>query len=89
MSLVKAISPIAFRHSVDWLLFLALLPIIAAGLVTMYSFEKRDISCGNTGATETAVYDENACPTTGAVSSNLSFNKQLVWLLNPYRPKQE
>lgn len=80
MSLVKSISPRAPSQSIDWLLFLALLPIMAAGLVTMYSFEQgKSVSCEQTVATETTLSEEGGC-LTEAASPNLFFRKQLVWL---------
>lgn len=82
MSPIKHSSPLASSRSIDWLLFLALLPIIAAGLVTMYSFEqeKEEALCGTTTAVEAMPSGESAC-LSETVSSNTLFAKQLVWLL--------
>ena len=41
MALTKNTPAVATSRSIDWILFLAVLPIIAAGLVTMYSFENK------------------------------------------------
>ena len=76
MSLVKNNSVVATPRSIDWILFLALLPIIAAGLVTMYSFEQGSIPC----EAPTAVSEE-AAPCTESSSGNTFFSKQLVWIL--------
>jgi len=74
--------PIPIPHSIDWVLFLALLPIIAAGLVTMYSFEPSGfVPCGE-GSSSSIVFSpvESLCVDTED-SSNLFFFKQLIWLL--------
>ena len=81
MSLSKNISNTVAPHSVDWLLFLALLPIMAAGLVTMYSLEQwESVSCEQTATTDPTISVESKC-LTEATPSNLFFRKQLVWLL--------
>ena len=78
-------SPIAYNialktpRSIDWVLLLALLPIIAAGLVTMYSFEGiQSVPCESpaVGAFRVA---EQSCELTPTNSGSF-FSKQLVWL---------
>ncbi len=81
MILAETIAKKKYLGSIDWLLFLSLLPIIAAGLVTMYSLERRDgVSCGQAVAAEAPLPEEGAC-LAEAASTNLFFTKQLVWLL--------
>lgn len=81
MSLAKTTPPFAPRRSIDWILFLAVLPIVAAGLVTMYSFEKETpTSCEvqETASVQTA--PETACVAGPPVPANPYFPKQLIWL---------
>ncbi|MDO8594887.1 MAG: rod shape-determining protein RodA [bacterium] len=80
MPLAKNNPAIAAPRSIDWILFLALLPIIAAGLVTMYSFEQgAPASCaGEKG--ELIASPETPCAAPAA-PTNLYFSKQLIWLL--------
>lgn len=69
----------AIPRSIDWILLLALLPIIAAGLVTMYSFEgTRSVSC-EPQALEAPLGGERTCETPAASPSPF-FSKQLLWL---------
>ncbi|HCB35826.1 MAG TPA: hypothetical protein DEP25_04240 [Candidatus Taylorbacteria bacterium] len=69
------------RESIDWLLFFALLPIIAAGLITMYSFERgQSASCESSVASETVIGGNIVCGKE-TDSPNLLFRKQLIWLL--------
>ncbi|MEK7088036.1 MAG: FtsW/RodA/SpoVE family cell cycle protein [Patescibacteria group bacterium] len=79
MPLVGNITPPAPSRSIDWVLFLALLPIIAAGLITMYSFDQGVPPCG-AGIVEVSLVEGEVCPTETA-SGNPFFTKQLVWLL--------
>ena len=81
MFIPKNISPSASSRSIDWLLFLALLPIMASGLVTMYSFEQgKNASCEQkTVGDETIISEGDEC-LTEIESPNLFFRKQLVWL---------
>lgn len=81
MNLANTIIPFVSSRSIDWVLFFALLPIIAAGLVTMYSFEQGSPLCVNNGVPiESSLVGKDACSVTEAVG-NPFFTKQLVWLL--------
>lgn len=67
-------------RSVDWLLFLALIPILLAGFVTLYSFKEESVTC--TPRTQEAVLTEGApCTEKLSVPSNAFFTKQLIWAL--------
>ncbi len=81
MSLTKPISSTVAPRSIDWILFLAILPIIAAGLVVMYSFERGDATlCKQTESIEAPLQEGNECLSEVA-PANPFFGKQLVWLL--------
>ncbi len=78
MNFAKNNPAIGRTRSIDWVLFLALLPILAAGLVTMYSFEHEEgVPCAPAPVTE-AVLGEPCIET--AASSNPFFSKQLIWI---------
>lgn len=80
MPLSKNISPVTSGRSIDWILLFAILPIIAAGLVTMYSFrEVPGNTCGEEPSVSEMVSGENTC-LSEAPSDNLFFSKQLIWL---------
>ena len=80
MNLAKHLSPVAAPGLVDWALFFALVPIIAAGLITMYSFEKNTaVPCGE-NQTIPVLITQDPCGTQPA-ASNAFFFKQLVWLI--------
>src|SRR3989344_190393 len=81
MTLVSTSKSTASPRSIDWLLFLAMLPLIAFGLVTMYSFDKStEAQCDlQDGITET-ISGAKICDTSSA-PSNPYFSRQLIWLL--------
>ncbi|MEK7170121.1 MAG: FtsW/RodA/SpoVE family cell cycle protein [Patescibacteria group bacterium] len=82
MVLTKNTSAVATPRSIDWILFLAVLPIIAAGLVTMYSFEKKAPElCDTQETTATEMSLEASCAAQSPASANTYFSKQLIWLL--------
>ncbi|KKW11450.1 MAG: Rod shape-determining protein RodA [Parcubacteria group bacterium GW2011_GWA2_49_9] len=82
MSLAKHISTATTPRSIDWILFLAVLPIVAAGLVTMYSFEKQvPVPCEEQEVATAETLPVTICTTQAPASANPYFSKQLVWLL--------
>jgi len=66
-------------RSIDWALLLALLPIIAAGLITMYSFENGPTAQCKSPAAGVIGNAGQPCETPAAIQSSF-FAKQLVWL---------
>lgn len=68
-------------RSIDWILLLALVPIIAAGLVTMYSFEQPTGASCKSESAEVFLAAEFPCTDAPAAPSNLFFFKQVIWLL--------
>lgn len=66
-------------RSIDWVLFLALIPIIAAGLVTIYSFNGEKPVCPETLA-EVAMVEEALCTGEAVSFAGTLFSKQLMWL---------
>lgn len=79
MSLVKNISPFASSRSIDWILVLALIPIMAGGFVTIYSFKGGSVSCGKSSL-EAPLQESTECLSATTSPSNTFFFKQLVWL---------
>ena len=82
MLLAKHISAATTPRSIDWILFLAVLPIIASGLVTMYSFEKESparCAVPEPAAVETS--EGTVCVREVPAPANTYFSKQLIWLL--------
>jgi len=68
--------PISVPRSIDWLLFLVLIPILGAGLITMYSFapEKPCASAPSEAVAEDAGV---SCESAGG---GRFFEKQLIWI---------
>jgi len=82
MTLAKTPTVVVSSRSIDWILFLAVLPIIAAGLVTMYSFEKETLRlCGAQEAPATEVSSDASCDAASPAPASTYFSKQLIWLL--------
>lgn len=78
--IVKNSAVTAVPRSIDWVLLLALLPIIAAGLVTMYSFRGvASVPCESKTA-EAVLTAGEQCETPRGVESRF-FSKQIVWLI--------
>ncbi len=77
---LKNIPTVALRSSIDWILFLALIPILAAGLVTMYSFGDGARDCPQEQTMGEATDSGSLCEasTTGGTTH---FSKQVVWIL--------
>ena len=71
--------PATIPYSIDWVLLLALLPIIAAGLITMYSFENGPTAQCESPAAGVIGNAGQPCETPAAIQSSF-FAKQLVWL---------
>jgi len=71
--------PATIPYSIDWALLLALLPIIAAGLITMYSFENGPTAQCKSPAAGVIGNAGQPCETPAAIQSSF-FAKQLVWL---------
>ncbi|MDO8619728.1 MAG: FtsW/RodA/SpoVE family cell cycle protein [bacterium] len=80
MSLPKPISSLASSRSVDWLLVLALVPIMAAGFVTIYSFKQETAPCYVSTLEAPLIGSAEECSGEAVASSNTLFFKQLVWL---------
>lgn len=83
MTLAKNISAATHPRSVDWLLFFSILPILAAGLVTMYSFNAPEKGCAVSPAVAAveAAAKGSPCPAPETRSGeNSLFSKQLVWI---------
>lgn len=81
MTLVQRISSRAVPRAMDWLLFFSILPILAAGLVTMYSFEEP--VCGHAPvAGERLTLPDAAAECTAGTrgGENSLFSKQLLWI---------
>lgn len=78
MTLVKNISSTVAPRSIDWILFLVLIPILGAGLITMYSFAPAT-PCGQVSAVEGAalIGVEADC---GITAGGHFFSKQLIWI---------
>ncbi len=67
-------------RSVDWLLFLALIPILLAGFVTLYSFKEESVTC--TPWTQAVALTEGvSCTEKLVVPSNAFFSRQVLWVL--------
>lgn len=73
----NAVAPVP--HSIDWVLLLAILPIVAAGLVTMYSFDDGQSAPCGLQATEMILNADERCETPATAPSPF-FSKQVVWL---------
>lgn len=71
--------------AIDWILFLSILPILAAGLVTMYSFGTPQRGCELGEAYVTLRADErgtDSCPPLETRSGeNSFFSKQILWIV--------
>ncbi len=81
MALTTNIPSFASSRSIDWILLLALLPIIGAGLVTMYSFEQgADTGECAKSTVSASLISEEACVARPVVA-NQFFTKQLIWIL--------
>lgn len=81
MSLAKNPVAIATPRSIDWVLFLALIPILGAGLVTMYSFEKTDSASCVLNTTEVSASLSSESCTEGSPVENPFFSRQLIWIV--------
>jgi len=80
MSFSKNISSLASPRSIDWLLFLALIPILSASFVTLYSFKEESMSCPKS-AVEVIATENVPCVEKTSVSSNTFFSRQVLWVL--------
>src|SRR3989344_1493131 len=81
MSISRNPSNTAIPRSIDWILFFALLPLIAFGLVTMYSFDKSaQASCDLQGGITGTISGAEICDADSA-PSNPYFSRQLIWLM--------
>lgn len=78
MTVIKNISSAGVPRSIDWILVLALIPIIAAGLVTMYSFGAPQSDCAPEAFSEDV--SDTAKPCEASAPSNALFYKQLIWI---------
>jgi rod shape determining protein RodA len=78
MNILFVHKPAAFSRSVDWMLFLALIPILGAGLVTMYSFAPTG-ACQPSSALEPSESETAHTPCVDAVGGPF-FRKQLIWI---------
>ncbi len=79
MPLVKNSSPLASPRSIDWLLFVALIPILSAGFVTLYSFKMESAPCMATSL-EGSLTGTVTCDEKSVATSSTLFSKQLIWL---------
>jgi len=75
--LAKNISSTVAPRSIDWLLFLVLIPILGAGLITMYSFSPAKPCAG--GPTDPIATQKADVPCESAGGGHF-FEKQLIWI---------
>ena len=80
MPLVPNATVSKLPRSIDWVLFFALIPIIAAGLVTIYSFKGEGSVCPEVSV-EASIIEEVPCVEETSSSTGTLFSKQLVWLV--------
>lgn len=80
MNVVKSISSAAAPRSIDWLLFLAILPILGAGLVTMHSFTPAEECVLPADGAGVSLAEEPPCAVAGSGEGDF-FQKQLIWIV--------
>ncbi|TSC57173.1 MAG: Uncharacterized protein Greene041679_402 [Parcubacteria group bacterium Greene0416_79] len=88
MSIFKGASPLPRElTAIDWILFLAILPILAAGLATMYAFGAEGQGCPGLSERILSEIPEDAhtaqavsCPSSETTDENVLFSRQLAWI---------
>lgn len=79
MAFISHVSTGVSKRSIDWILFLVLIPILCAGLITMYSFSSVGECIPQTsGAISLTNTADCASPVSGG---GHFFSKQLIWIV--------